>query len=59
MATLRRDSGCDFDCGYYDMDANDYYHEWCSHPDAEEVLTETGDDFVAICPLTGKALNEE
>ena len=50
MANLPKDNNCSFDCGHYDMEANDYYYQWCHHPEAED-----GDgEYVTVCPLTNK-----
>ena len=56
MANLPKGNTCSFDCGYYDMEANDYYYQWCHHPEAKE-----GEDsgYVMRCPLSDKPTGEE
>ena len=67
MADLKTGNSC-IGCKHYESEANDYYYQWCHHPnvDAEgdkgKYLYQEYDNnsysdytyFVSICPLTGK-----
>lgn len=58
MAKLTKDNECLF-CKFYESDANDYYHEWCNHPDiSEEKYLDEEIEYVLICPLTNKSPDE-
>ena len=57
MADLLRNNKCN-GCKFYDFEANDYYYQWCQHPDVDKYTTDGfgGDinNWVKYCPLTGK-----
>ena len=39
MANLLRSNSCN-QCQYYESEANDYFFQWCLHPDLEGYLRE-------------------
>lgn len=56
MARLLRGNSCVVSCEYYDSEANDYFHEWCCHPDIRDYLDlDEESEYVARCPLTNKS----
>jgi len=69
MANLLRGNDCG-GCEYYESEANDYYYEWCHHPNIDDednegnsiYLKENGGDvyeYVAICPIDKRSLYED
>ena len=61
MADLLRDNNCS-GCEFYDYEANDYFHQWCLHPEAEDHLQQNPRwpnadirEFVTTCPQTGSS----
>jgi len=60
VARLQNDNECPLNCPHYESDANDYYHQWCLHPDIEVECWEENfkvykhlnyDEYVVKCPL--------
>lgn len=47
MANLPKENDCPFDCEHYDMEANGYIYQWCTHPDADDYI----DTTEPVCPL--------
>jgi len=57
MPNLKHHNTC-FDCEFYDSDANDYYYEYCQHPEAgshirEASFYEDASEYIMTCPKTG------
>ena len=57
MADLLKNNNC-LSCEFYESEANDYYYQWCHHPDIDQYTTDEfdgdSDNWVKYCPLTGK-----
>ena len=67
MADLKHNNDC-LGCEHYESDANDYYYEWCHHPNIEDedeegnylYQEENGGDlsfFVNKCPVSGEPVD--